>query len=138
VQTARIAANASIERPPSYGGRVRSYDASEALKVRGVECVVEIPGAAPPSEFLPLGGIAVIAGNTWATMQGRQKLQIEWESGPNADYDTSAYRAALEATARQPGKVARDNGDVDRALQTASKRISGDGERHAARRRFRT
>ena len=118
--------HASIERPPSYGGRVKSYDASAALKVPGVERVVEIPGAAPPSGFLPLGGIAVIAGNTWAAMQGRQKLQIEWEPGPNADYDTSDYRTALEATARQPGKVARENGDVDCALKTADMRISAD------------
>jgi isoquinoline 1-oxidoreductase subunit beta len=118
--------HASIERPPSYGGRVKTFDPTEALKVPGVERVVEIPGAPVPSGFLPLGGIAVIATNTWAAMQGRQKLQMQWEAGPNADYDTTAYRAALEATARQPGKVARQNGDPDHALQTASKRISAD------------
>ena len=118
--------HASIERPPSYGGRVKSYDASEALKVPGVERVVEIPGAPPPSGFRPLGGIAVIAGNTWAAMQGRQKLQIVWEPGPNAGYDTTAYRATLEATAQQPGRIARDNGDVSQSMQSAAKRISAD------------
>jgi isoquinoline 1-oxidoreductase beta subunit len=45
-----------------------------------------------PSGFLPLGGVAVIVGNTWAAMQGRQSLQIQWEPGPNADYNTTAYR----------------------------------------------
>ena len=60
----------------------------------GVERVVEIPGAPPPSGFQPLGGVAVIASNTWAAMQGRQKLQIALGAGPNADYDTTAYRAA--------------------------------------------
>jgi isoquinoline 1-oxidoreductase subunit beta len=118
--------HASIERPPSYGGRVKSYDATEALKVPGVEHVLEIPGAPLPSGFLPLGGVAVVATNTWAAMQGRQKLQVQWEAGPNDDYDTTAYRTALEATAKQPGKVARENGDLDHALQTASKRISAD------------
>lgn len=117
---------ASIERPQSYGGRVKSYDAREALQVPGVERVVEVPGTSPPSGFRPLGGIAVIAGNTWAAMQGRQKLRIEWEAGPNADYDTTAYRAALEATARRPGRIARENGDTDHALQSAAKRISAD------------
>jgi isoquinoline 1-oxidoreductase beta subunit len=96
------------------------------LKVPGVERVVEIPGAPPPSGFLPLGGVAVVATNTWAAMQGRQKLNIQWEPGPNADYDTTSYRATLEQTARQPGKVARENGDVDGTLRTASKRISAD------------
>ena len=69
----------------------------------GVERVVEIPGTPPPSGFMPLGGVAVIASNTWAAMQGRQKLQIDWEPGPNADYDTTSYRAELEKTAREPG-----------------------------------
>jgi isoquinoline 1-oxidoreductase beta subunit len=118
--------HASIERPLSYGGSVKHYDASEALKVPGVERVVEIPGAPPPSGFLPLGGVAVIASNTWAAMQGRQKLKIEWDAGPNALYDTTVYRIELETAARQRGKVARVNGDVDRALQTASKRVTAD------------
>ena len=117
---------ASIERPPCYGGSVKSFDASEAMKVPGVERVIAIPSSPPPSGFLPLGGIAVIATNSWAATQGRQKLNIQWEPGPNADYDTTSYRATLEATARQPGKVARENGDVDAALQSASKRISAD------------
>ena len=117
---------ASIERPPSYGDHLVSYDAGDALKVPGVERVVEIPGAAPPSGFHPLGGVAVIADNTWAAMQARQKLRITWQPGANAAYNTTAYRAELEATARQPGKVARDNGDVTHALETAAKRVSAD------------
>jgi isoquinoline 1-oxidoreductase beta subunit len=118
--------HASVERPPSYGGSVKSFDATEAMKVPGVERVIEIPSTPLPSGFLPLGGVAVIATNTWAAIQGRQKLNIQWEPGPNANYDTASYRAALEATARQPGKVVRENGDVDSALQSASKRISAD------------
>jgi isoquinoline 1-oxidoreductase beta subunit len=117
---------ASIERPPSYGGSVKSFDAAEALKVPGVERVIAIPTPPLPSGFLPLGGVAVVASNTWAATQARRKLNIQWEPGPNADYDTTSYRAALEATARQPGKVARQNGDVDAALRSASKRISAD------------
>jgi isoquinoline 1-oxidoreductase beta subunit len=118
--------HASIERPPSYGGRVKSFDPSEALKVRGVERVVEVPCAAPPSGFLPLGGIAVIANSTWAAIQGRQKLHVEWDAGPNAGYDSEVYRAELEATARQPGVVVRENGAVDIALPAAAKRVSAD------------
>src|SRR5580704_4344191 len=56
---------ASVERPPSYGGTVRSYDASDALRIPGVERVVQTPGTPPPSGFKPLGGVAVIASNTW-------------------------------------------------------------------------
>jgi len=117
---------ASVERPPSYGGSVRNYDASDALKVPGVERVLQIPGTPPPSGFKPLGGVAVIASNTWAAMQGRQQLHIDWEPGPNADYDTTSYRAELEKTAREPGHVARDNGDTVNALRTAAKHVSAD------------
>ena len=55
---------ASIERCAVYGGKVKSFDATDALKVAGVERVVEIPATPIPSGFKPLGGIAVIASNT--------------------------------------------------------------------------
>jgi isoquinoline 1-oxidoreductase beta subunit len=101
---------ASIERCPVYGGKVKSFDAKAALSVGGVERVVEIPATPMPSGFKPLGGVAVIANDTWSAQQGRQRLKINWDYGPNAVYDTETYRAELEATARQPGKVVRNNG----------------------------
>ena len=117
---------ASIERCPVYGGRAKSFDSKDALAVPGVERVVEIPPAPVPSGFKPLGGIAVIATNSWAAQQGRDKLKIEWDYGPNVRHDTTSYRAELEATAKQPGHVARSQGDVDTALAAASRRISAD------------
>ena len=117
---------ASIERCPVYGGKVKTFDAIDALATPGVERVLEIPAAAPPSGFLPLGGVAVIASNTWAAEQARQKLKIDWDFGPNVRHNSDAYRAALEATARQPGHVARQQGDVDGALQSAARRVEAD------------
>jgi isoquinoline 1-oxidoreductase beta subunit len=113
---------ASIERCPVYGGKVASYDASEARKVPGVEQVVEIPATPIPSGFYPLGGIAVIANNTWSAQQGRQKLKITWDFGANASHDTDAYRAELEATAKELGRAVRTEGDVDQALAAAGAR----------------
>lgn len=117
---------ASVERCPVYGGKVKSFDASDALKVTGVERVVEIPATPIPSGFKPLGGIAVIANNTWAAQQGRARLKIEWDEGPNAEHDSRTYRAELEATAREPGRVARHEGDVDAAFAGAAKRVSAE------------
>jgi isoquinoline 1-oxidoreductase beta subunit len=117
---------ASVERCPVYGGQVLTFDATDALKVPGVEQVVAIPATAIPSGFNPLGGIAVIATNTWAAQQGRQKLKITWDFGPNASHDSIAYRAELEATAKQPGHVVRNQGDVDDALAAAPRRVSAD------------
>ena len=117
---------ASVERCPVYGGKVKSFDPKDALSVAGVERVVEIPATPMPSGFKPLGGIAVITNNTWSAQQGRQRLKIEWDYGPNAGHDSTAYRAELEATAREPGKVVRNHGDVDGALASAVKRVSAD------------
>ena len=75
--------HASIERPPVLMGKVKSYDASAALAVPGVEQVVQLPLPKEPLGFQALGGLAVIASNTWAAMEGRKKLTVEWEDGAN-------------------------------------------------------
>src|SRR6267154_101990 len=118
--------HASIERCPVYGGGARSFDPKDALAVPGVEQVVEMQATPIPSGFNPLGGIAVVASNTWSAQQGRQSLKITWDFGPNASHDASAYRAELEATAKQPGRPVRGEGDVVGALRSATRRISAD------------
>ncbi|WP_445368466.1 molybdopterin cofactor-binding domain-containing protein [Methylomonas sp. BW4-1] len=117
---------AVVARPPVLGGKLSKYDASAALKVPGVIKIVELPSSPLPAEFNPLGGIAVIASNTWAAIQGRNALKIEWDNGEHAGYDSLAYKAELEAAVRQPGKVVRQQGDVDAALQGAAKRLEAE------------
>lgn len=104
---------ASIERSPVYGGKMKSYDDKEALKVRGVQQTVVLPPLTPPYGFKALGGVAVIANNTWAALKGREKLKVEWESGANAKYNSTEYKTALLETVRKPQKAARNVGDVD-------------------------
>lgn len=110
---------AVVARPPVYGGKVKTVDSSAALKVPGVLKVVQIEGRPLPSEFQPLGGVAVVAKNTWAAIKGREALKIEWDDGPNAGYESGAYRKELEAAALKPGKVVRNTGDIDDALTKA-------------------
>ncbi|WP_316227278.1 xanthine dehydrogenase family protein molybdopterin-binding subunit [Bradyrhizobium sp. SZCCHNR1047] len=117
---------AVIARPPVTGGKVKSFDPAEALKVPGVEQVIEVKGWPWPSKFQPLGGVAVIARNTGAAIKGRDVLKVEWDDGANAAYDSVAYRAELEAAARQPGLVVRQEGDVEAALKSADKVITGE------------
>jgi isoquinoline 1-oxidoreductase subunit beta len=115
---------AVVARPPVVGGKVASLDSSAALKVPGVEKVVTIPGTPAPYKFGPLGGVAVIARNTWAAMKGREALKIKWDAGPNSAHDSKAYRAQLEAAVKKPGKVERDVGDTEKALASAAKVIT--------------
>ena len=112
---------ASVERPPVLGGKVKSYDDRDALKVAGVRQVVPIDPFQPPAAFQPLGGIAVIADNTWAAFQGRKKLNIEWENGPNESYDSAAYQKELRETSHQPCKLVRNVGDADAAFAKSDK-----------------
>jgi len=104
---------ASIEHPPVLGATLKSLDDKHALAVRGVHQVVVLDGWKPPILFQPLGGVAVIADSTWAAFQGRKKLKIEWDHGPHASYDSSSYKKQLVSAVQQPGKVARNRGNVD-------------------------
>lgn len=117
---------AVIARPPVVGGKVASLDSSAAMKVLGVEKVVTLSGTPAPYKFGPLGGVAVIAKNTWAAIKGREALKITWDNGPNGSHDSKAYRAQLEAAVKKPGKVERNVGDVDKALASAARVITGE------------
>lgn len=117
---------ASIEHPPVLGGKVKSFDDGEALKVTGVRQTVPIDPFKPPPAFQPLGGIAVIADNTWAAFQGRKKLKIEWDNGANASYDSDEYKKELFDTAHKPGKLLRQVGDVDSVFATAKEVFEGE------------
>ncbi|WP_375463348.1 molybdopterin cofactor-binding domain-containing protein [uncultured Methylobacterium sp.] len=117
---------ALVARPAVYGGKVVSFDDTETKKIPGVVKVFKIDGGEIPSEFMPLGGVAVVAKNTWAAMKGREALKITWDDGPNAAYDTDAFRTELEKAARAPGKVVRNQGDVDGAMAKAKTRLTAD------------
>ena len=117
---------AVIARPPVVGGKVATLDSTAAMKVPGVEKIVQLAPTPAPAKFAPLGGVAVIAKNTWAAMKGREALKITWDDGPNKVYDSKAYKAQLEESVKKPGKVERNEGDVDKALASAAKVITAE------------
>jgi isoquinoline 1-oxidoreductase beta subunit len=117
---------AVIARPPVTGGKLVSFDGADAMKVSGVEKVMEVKGWPWPSKFQPLGGVAVIARNTGSAIKGRDALKIVWDDGANAKYDSVAYRTELEQATRKPGLVVRKEGDVESALKSADKVITAE------------
>lgn len=114
---------AVIARPPVVGGKVARHDPAKALAVNGVKRVVALPAPKPPFAFQPLGGLAVVAEDTWSAMRGRKLLEITWDHGDNAAYDSPSYRATLEASIRAKGRVVRELGDVDKALAGAKRTV---------------
>lgn len=118
---------AVIAHPPAYGDTLKSYDDTETLKVPGVIKVLTLPSSPPPAVFNPLGGVVVVASNTWAAIQGRKKLSIEWNAGPNRQYDSAKFRETLQASSKQKGgKVIRSKGETYNELANASSTISAD------------
>ena len=112
---------ASIEHPPVFGGKIRSVDDAEALKVRGVQKTVTIDPLTPPYLFKPLGGVAVIADSTWAALQGRKRLKVDWDDGTHATFESERFKQQMLETVRQPGKIVRNLGNVDTEFSKGGK-----------------
>src|SRR6202011_4079347 len=110
---------AVIARPLVTGGKLKSFDSADAMKISGVEKVMEVQGWPWPSKFQPLGGVAVIARNTGAAIKGRDALKIVWDDGDNAKYESVAYRAELEEAARKPGLGGRQGGGAGAGARSA-------------------
>ncbi|HMJ70550.1 MAG TPA: molybdopterin cofactor-binding domain-containing protein [Cyclobacteriaceae bacterium] len=110
---------AVIERCPMFGGKVKSIDDSEALKIEGVEKVVILDATKSPTQLV--GGVAVIARNTWTAMKGRKALKIEWDlTGVEPESDEN-LRSQFESNLNKKGDVLRDDGNVDEALASCAK-----------------
>jgi len=115
---------AVIARPPVLASKVKSFDASKALKVKGVVDVIKLADVEEPVLFKPLGGVAVIADNMWAALKGREALEIEWQESAHASYDSDVYKESLKSSCEKPAAVLRDKGDVDAALASASNTLT--------------
>jgi isoquinoline 1-oxidoreductase beta subunit len=103
---------AVVARAPSFGGKVKSLDASAAKAIKGVEQVVQVPT-----------GVAVIATNYWAAKVGRDALKIEWDLGPGGSEDTQAMWQSYRELSKTPGLPAKQAGDADAALAKAVKKV---------------
>lgn len=108
---------AAIARCPVTFGSVKSFDKSRALAVAGVLDVIEVPRIKKP--FGPLGGIAVVATNTWAAMKGKDALEIEWDYGDNKVYNSDTYMKMITDNVHKKGKEVRNDGNVNKAFRNA-------------------
>ena len=114
---------ASVAHPPVFGSAVKNVDDSVALKVAGVKQTTTLETFKPPIGYQALGGVAVIADNSWAAFQGKKKLKVEWTRSEHSVWTSDAYRKELEETSRKPGKVVREIGNVDDAFAKGGGKI---------------
>lgn len=117
---------ATIERCPVVGGRLKTFDDSETRKVAGVTDVVVVdpvgPGVSSP------GGVAVVAKSTWAALQGRKALKVDWDLGDNANLTTEQYRQQFQKDADKDGVSIYSVGDGKAPLGNAADKIEFDYE----------
>ena len=114
---------AAIKHVPVLGGSVKSVDKSTALSMPGVVDVVVIPRF--ENAYGSLGGVAVVADNTWVAQEALAKLEIEFEAGPNASYNTTEYKKQLVKNVEVPASVEFEKGSLDAAFEQAAIRHKG-------------
>src|SRR6187549_113036 len=118
---------AVVKRNPEAGAGLKSFKGEAAMKVPGVLKVFSIDAPGFPTNFnKPLGGVVVVAENTWAAIKGRDALEITWAKGINADYNSLEYGNDMLKRAKTKGKVRRANGNIDQGLSKAKKIIEAD------------
>jgi isoquinoline 1-oxidoreductase subunit beta len=99
---------ATLAQSPVFGGRVRSVDDTTAKAVKGVRQIVRLDDA-----------VAVVADHMGAAKKGLAALVIEWDDGPHAKLNTKDIADELEKATLDPGAVAQNIGDVDKAMASA-------------------
>jgi len=124
---------ASVERSPVYGGAPRSFNADEVKSAAPVRAVFELKSAhlthqfgetsGPGSRNYSCAGVAVVADSTWAAIEARKLLKVEWNEPPAASETTASLREQMHRFASAPGAVIRSDGDFDKAHAAADKRI---------------
>jgi len=106
---------AVVARPPVFGGKLKTFDAGKAKKMRGVNAVLPIAT-----------GVAVIADDFWSAHQGREALEIVWDEGTLASLETQRQLSDYAEMAKRPGTTAARKGDAEAALKTAAKTINAE------------
>jgi isoquinoline 1-oxidoreductase beta subunit len=105
---------AAVARPPRFGAVPESYDTAAAMAVKGVLKVVPMDNK-----------IAVCADTTYAALQGRKKLNVQWTAGSHPDLDNASLDRKFQEDLQKQGAVAESSGDAQKALADAAVKLEG-------------
>ena len=107
---------AVVAHPERLGAKVKSFDASRAKAVKGVQDVVAF-------ETPLMSGVAVIARDFWSARKGRDALSVQWDESSASKVNSSEMLAEYRALAETPGPRARWDGDPEGALAKAARKL---------------
>jgi len=113
---------ATYTKCPATGGRVQHANLDEIRGLPGVRDAFVLEGNGRVTELMP--GVAIVADSTWAAIQARQRLQIQWDESEAAKDDWQALSERAKAVTGERGEqVVRHDGDVERALAAATQKV---------------
>ena len=99
---------ATIVRPPVVGGSVKSFDASAVKNANAVQIST---------------GVALVASSTWPALKARDALKVEFDDGPNREFDSGRYIDRLIAAAKEKGTAMRVEGDAVTAFSATGGKL---------------
>jgi isoquinoline 1-oxidoreductase beta subunit len=111
---------ASVERCTVLGSKLVSYDDSQALKVKGVRQVIKADRVLGKNRYT---GVAVIADNYWAALQGRKALKVQWDNQGHEKFNSPEYEQGLRDLSKKEGLSVNNLGDFDKNFESAPIKI---------------
>ncbi len=97
---------------PVINGKVKNFDATETLKIKGIKNVFEIST-----------GVAVVGKNTWSIIEGQKKMKIEWDYGDNINLSTENIKKSFKDALSKKGNKVKSNGDFLKGYKSSNKHI---------------
>jgi isoquinoline 1-oxidoreductase beta subunit len=122
---------ASVLRPPIFGQKLESFDASEAKKINGVLDVITI--GEKVRKYIQLGKknwtfklsetdkVVVIAENTWAAIKGKKALSAIWLDDTKLESTEDHNNILTKILDTKKSNIRREDGNVEKAFSTADK-----------------
>lgn len=93
---------ASLRINPKLGGTMKSFDATEAKSMPGVEKIVDMGT-----------GVAVVASNTWLAIQAVEAIDVDWGDAPYPSETDAIFDKISASLDVAPNSTMRDDGDAD-------------------------
>jgi len=108
---------AAVKTSPTFGGKLRSLDDSASRSMPGYHSTVRLED-----------GVVVLARSYWQARKALDAVTVDYDPGPLAGLDSKKVSQQLRAGFDEAGTMARDDGDVQRALAGAAKRVEASYE----------
>jgi isoquinoline 1-oxidoreductase subunit beta len=111
---------AVVERTTRFLGKVKSFDDTAAKAVPGVKHVIKVQMNVFSHQR---EGVAVVADSTWAAMQGRRALKVEWDDTGFEQHSTEQLYQRMREDLKKKPLSYKTKGNVEATLEKSQKKL---------------